>query len=108
MTLLLEPQPIPLMLEGEGTIRISGTRVTLDALVYAFLDGATAEEIAQQYPSLALHDIYSVIGYYLSNRKQIDAYIREREQTAQNVRAENERNFAAEGIRARLLARQGQ
>ena len=108
MALLIESQPIPLMLEGEGTIRISGTRVTLDALVYAFLDGATAEEIAQQYPSLALSDIYSVIGYYLSNRKKIDTYICEREQSAKNVQMENEIKFAAEGIRARLLARQGQ
>lgn len=107
MALLIEPHPIPLMLEGEGTIRISGTRVTLDALVYAFLDGATAEEIAQQFPSLALSDVYSVIGYYLSNRKQIDAYIRERERAAKTVRAENEMKFASEGIRARLLARQG-
>lgn len=108
MALLIETQPIPLMVEGEGTIRISGTRVTLDALVYAFLDGATAEEIAQQYPSLALSDIYSVIGYYLSNRKKIDAYIRERQQSAKNVRAKNEMKFTSEGIRARLLARQGQ
>jgi uncharacterized protein (DUF433 family) len=32
--------------------------------VNAFQDGATAEEMAQQYPSVPLADIYSVIGYY--------------------------------------------
>lgn len=107
MTLLIETQPLPLMLEEEGMIRISGTRVTLDALVHAFMGGATAEEIAQQYPSLELPDIYSVIGYYLHNRVKVDAYLRERRQIAQKVKDENERQFEPEGIRARLLARQG-
>lgn len=107
MTLLIETQPLPLMLEAEGTIRISGTRITLDALVYAFLDGATAEEIAYQYPSLNLPEIYSVIGYYLYNQAKVDAYILERRKTAAKVRKENESQFPAEGIRERLLARQG-
>jgi len=107
MTLLIEAQPLPLMLEKEGTIRVGGTRVTLDTLIYAFLEGATAEEIAYQYPSLDLSDVYSVIGYYLSHRPKVDAYIRERKITAREIRQENEIKFAPNGIRNRLLARQG-
>ena len=45
-------EPIPLTVDSDGVIRVAGTRVTLDSVVLAFLDGATAEEIAQQYPSI--------------------------------------------------------
>ena len=107
MTLLIETQPLPLMLEKEGAICVNGTRVTLDTLVYAFLEGATAEEIAYQYPTLDLPDVYSVIGYYLHHRAKVDAYIRERKQVARKVREESEAKFTPNGIRERLLARQG-
>ena len=33
--------------QQEGAYRIAGTRVSLDSVVYAFLDGQTAEAIAQ-------------------------------------------------------------
>ena len=104
---LIETQPLPLMLESEGAIRVGGTRVTLDSLIYAFLEGATAEEIAYQYPSLDLSDVYSVIGYYLHHRTKVDAYIRERKRDARKIREENEIKFSPKGIRERLLARQG-
>lgn len=45
---------VPLTIGEDGVIRIGKTRVTLDTVVYAFQDGATAEEIASQYPSLDL------------------------------------------------------
>lgn len=53
--------------------RVGGTRVTLDTLVAAFEQGATTEEIAQQYPSPGLADVYSVIGYYLRRRDEVAA-----------------------------------
>jgi len=76
-------------------------------LLDAFLEGATAEEIAYQYPSLDLSDVYSVIGYYLHHRTKVDAYIRERKRDARKIREENEIKFSPKGIRERLLARQG-
>jgi uncharacterized protein (DUF433 family) len=38
----------------EGAYRITGTRVSLDSVVYTFLDGQTAESIAQSSPVLTL------------------------------------------------------
>ena len=70
--------------------------------------GATPEEIAQQYPSLDLADLYSIISYYLSNREEVEHYLRERQALAQEVRRENERRFDPHGIRERLLARKKQ
>jgi uncharacterized protein (DUF433 family) len=68
MTLVIDSEPVPLAVDVEGVARVGGTRVTLDTLVAAFEQGATAEEIAQQYPSLGLADVYAVIGYYLRRR----------------------------------------
>jgi hypothetical protein len=48
--------------------------------VYAFNQGASAEEILQQYPSLALADIYATISYYLQHRSSVDDYLKERQQ----------------------------
>jgi uncharacterized protein (DUF433 family) len=39
---------LPLETDADGVVRVSRTRVTLDTLVQAFTEGATAEEIAQQ------------------------------------------------------------
>ena len=106
MTLLIETQPLPLLLDTDGVVRVSGTRVTLDTIIYAFLDGATAEEIAQQYPSLSLPDIYSIIGYYLKQTAKVNQYLQRREKLAAKVKRQNETRFDPNGVRDRLLARQ--
>ena len=107
MTFVIETQPIPLTLDADGVVRVSGTRVTLATIIYAFLDGATAEEIAQQYPSLSLPDIYSVIGYYLNQSAEVNKYLQRREKFAAKVKKQNESRFDPNGVRDRLLARQG-
>ena len=98
-------ETVPIIKDSDGVIRIARTRVTLDTLVNAFQEGATAEEIAQQYPALSLADIYSLIGYYLRRRPEIEAYLAQRQQAAERVRQENEARLDPAGIRARLLAR---
>lgn len=56
---------------------IKGSRVSLDSIVYAFLNGQTAESIAQSFPVLSLEQVYGAITYYLAHRSQIDAYLSE-------------------------------
>ena len=108
MTLAVAADPIPLQTTADGALRIGVTRVTLDTVVEAFLDGATAEEIVQQYPSLQLEDVYSVLGYYLRRRAEVDSYLEKRQQFAATVRQENETQHDPAGVRARLLARKPQ
>ena len=96
---------IPLKMDKDGVIRVSKTRVTLDTIVSAFLEGLTAEEIAVQYPVVPLADVYSVIGYYLHQKKRVDDYLKRREKFSEKVRKENEARFDQSGIRERLLAR---
>ncbi len=108
MTLMIEAEQVPLKATVDGVWRVGGTRVTLDTVVAAFNDGATAEEIVHQYPVLRLADVYAVIGYYLQHRSEIEAYLRERQQQAEAVRRENEARFDSRGIRERLLARRAE
>jgi uncharacterized protein (DUF433 family) len=96
---------IPLRTDADGVVRVGNTRVTLDTLVGAFRDGATAEEIVQQYPSLDLADVYSVIGYYLRRTPEVDAYLQKRKKDAEASRSQNESRFDPSGVRARLIAR---
>ncbi|GMV34626.1 MAG: hypothetical protein DCC59_11605 [Chloroflexi bacterium] len=96
---------VPIKMNKDGAILVSKTRVTLDTIVGAFNDGATAEEIAHQYPSVPLADIYSVIGYYLRQKKQVDAYLKRRAKQAKEIRKFNEERLNTSGIRERLLAR---
>ena len=65
MSIAIVSISIPLNIDQCGVIRVTHTRVTLDTVVYAFLDGATGQDIAQRYPSLDLGDVYAVLGYCL-------------------------------------------
>ena len=96
---------VPIHTDADGVVRVAGTRVTLDTIVGAFNAGATAEEVAQQYPTVPLVDVYSVITYYLRHKPEVDAYLEDREALAERVRADVERRFPSAGIRERLLAR---
>ena len=49
--------------------------MTLDTIVAAFKHGATAEEIAYQYPSVQLADIYATITYYLRKTDEVNDYL---------------------------------
>src|SRR5215207_4510374 len=99
MMLSTVTEPVPLQTDQDGVIRVGGTRVTLDTVVAAFREGATAEEIVQQYPSLQLADVYWVIGYFLQHQPEIDSYLAERQQRAALLRTQNEAQFDPVGIR---------
>ncbi|MDT7541116.1 MAG: hypothetical protein QOE33_1020 [Acidobacteriota bacterium] len=86
-------------------MRVAGTRVSLDSIVHAFNEGATPEEIAQDFPTLDLAVIYSVIGYYLQNRTEVEQYLEQRKVQRGEVKKEIESRFDPHGLRERLLAR---
>jgi uncharacterized protein (DUF433 family) len=105
MALMIADTPVPLATDAHGVVRVAGTRVTLDTVIAAFKAGATAEEIAIQFPSLNLAAIYAVLSFYLSHKDSVDVYLQERQQQAEQVRREIEGRFDTAGIRERLLAR---
>jgi uncharacterized protein (DUF433 family) len=59
---------------------LAGTRVSLDSVVLAFLDGLSPETIvAECFPVLTLEQVYGAIAYYLSHRDEINAYLKQAE-----------------------------
>ena len=57
-----------------------GTRISLDSIVYAFLDGDSPESIAIHFPLLSLEQVYGAITFYLANQELIDKYLKNGEQ----------------------------
>ena len=98
-------QTLPLTQWEDGTIRITGTRVTLDAIVNQFKLGATAEQIHDSFPAASLKDIYGAIYYYLAHTETVNAYMREQQKAAVDTRQWVESQPGNRGLRERLLAR---
>lgn len=99
---------------GADDIRLKGTRMGIETILYAYIhQQRTAEEIAQIYPQITLEQIYATILYYLHNQTQMTQYLtdwldycaqREREQdenpsaiVAQLKQIKAERSVAAHG-----------
>jgi uncharacterized protein (DUF433 family) len=57
---------------------VAGTRVSLDSVVFAFLDGLSPETIVTEcFPVLTLEQVYGTITYYLAHRADIDRYLQQ-------------------------------
>ncbi|MDQ3650599.1 MAG: DUF433 domain-containing protein [Acidobacteriota bacterium] len=105
MSVVIEAEPVPLVRLDNGTIRIEGTRIPLERVVYSWLMGESPEGIVESFDSLKLADVYAVISYYLNHKAEVETYMREREAEGERIRTEMEKLFPPEGLRARLLAR---
>jgi uncharacterized protein (DUF433 family) len=108
MSTLETKQALPLTLWEDGTIRITGSRVTLEAIIRQFKLGATAEQIQDSFPSLTLQQIYGAIFYYLANTEAVEEYLCQREEAAAEGRRFIESHFDTTALRARLRARRDQ
>jgi uncharacterized protein (DUF433 family) len=96
---------IPIYSDGDGRIRVSGTRVLLDLIVHAYHQGETPEHIVQMYPTLTSDQVYLAIGYYLRHRDTVDAYIQRMDEEAERLKQEIEAQYPPQVTRAELMAR---
>jgi uncharacterized protein (DUF433 family) len=105
MRTTIEPTNIPLRADPDGTIRVGGTRVTLDVIIDAFRGGETPEQIAEGLESVTLADVYAAITYYLFHREQVEQYMQSREQIARAIGSNIARLQDSSNLRDRLMAR---
>jgi uncharacterized protein (DUF433 family) len=70
---------VPLRRDESGALRIGKTRVLLELVIQAYHLGETPEGIVDMYPSLSASEVYAVIGYFLANTAEVDAYVLARE-----------------------------
>jgi uncharacterized protein (DUF433 family) len=96
---------VPLQYDDNGVIRVGDTRVPLETVISSFEQGATAEQIAYQFPALRLADIYTVIAYYLNHREDVQHYMHRVEDEEDKMSVFTTQHFEQTGIRQRLLAR---
>src|SRR4029450_10997229 len=61
-------------LDGDA-YRITGTRVSLDSIVYDYLSGLSPESIADNFDTLTLEQVYGATHYYLSHRDEVDRHL---------------------------------
>lgn len=100
---------VPLQMDQDGIIRVGGTRVTLKVVIGAHRRGDTPEQIVEGFDVLKLEDVYTVIAYYLSHREEIDSYIRQADEEAEQRRQElaaNNPRAAAFDAKVRTLTQE--
>jgi uncharacterized protein (DUF433 family) len=52
--------------------RISVTSVSINSVIYSFLDGRRPEEIQAEHPTLRLSQVYALIAFYLEQKETDD------------------------------------
>lgn len=101
-------EPVPLRIDESGTLRVSHTRISLDLIIEAFHQGSTPEQIAARFTTLRLAEVYAVIAYYLQHQEVVDAYLRQRQQAAEEFRRHNPMCVEFRDLRNRLLKRRSE
>jgi uncharacterized protein (DUF433 family) len=83
-----------------GGYFLAGSRVSLESIIYDFLDGASPESVVDNFPTLSLEQVYGAITFYLANRSELNAYLGETEKSWENARKHQSQLPA--GLRDRL------
>ena len=104
MSLSFDPLAIPLERLENGSIRIRGTRIPFESLIYEFRNGATPEQIATDFDTLDLADVYTVSAFYLRNRLAVDQYIAGVAQSAGRLRTDIEADERTQNLTDRFRA----
>ncbi len=70
----------------ESGYRIAASRVSLDSVVYDFLNGLSPESILDHYDTLTLEQVYGAIAYYLAHRTEVDAHLQRQQDKFETLR----------------------
>lgn len=101
----LQAEPLPLHEDASGTIRVGGTRVTLESVVYAHESGSTPEEIVEDFSTLTLAHVYGALAYYHQHRDEVRQYLQRQEAGAAALRRKIEALQGPRPTRSELEAR---
>jgi uncharacterized protein (DUF433 family) len=87
---------VPLRRDADGTLRIGNSRVLLEVLLGFYLQGESAEDLHDSFPSVPLADIHAVIAYYLNHREEVDTYMADVKAQGEALRREIEAAYTPE------------
>ena len=93
------------MFLAENDIRVKGTRVGIETILYEYIHNSkTPEVIANHYYySLIVEQVYATILYYLQNQEKIGAYFEDHLEYSRKAREEQAKNPSPAVIRLRKL-----
>lgn len=91
--------------EATGRVRVGASRISIDAVVYAYNQGESPAAIVENYPALSEQAVYAVIAYYLQRKEAVDAYLNAWEERADAAERLHEAENDDAGFKERLLAR---
>jgi uncharacterized protein (DUF433 family) len=98
--------PDYLTLDADGHIHLTGHRIGLQDLVYYYNEGYSAEAMLDALPTLSLATIHKVIGHYLENQVNVDAYVAMCDAEMDRQRAVAPRGPDAAELRRRLAVKE--
>ncbi len=61
--------------DADGEIHLTGHRIGLYTVVRCHTEGRSADQIADEFPSLTLDLVRKVVAFYRDNRAQVDGYV---------------------------------
>lgn len=105
MSVVVSTSEVKLTETEAGVLRVGDSRVSLDTVIIAFSQGATPEQIVEDYDSLELAEVYAVVSYYLQNREKVEDYLARRKTQRNDLRRQIESRTSPQHIRETLLAR---
>src|SRR5947199_6438800 len=105
----LPPEVPPLRMDEGGAVRVGKSRISLDLVVEQYENGMMPDDMVRAYDTLVLADVHAVIAYYLRHRDEVRAYLKQRAEEAEALRAKIEAErprVAREELLARRSARE--
>src|SRR6266853_2108736 len=89
---------------SEDDIRLKGTRVGIETVLYDYIHRQRSPElIAQTYPSLNLEQVYATILYYLRNKEAVSKYLTDWLEWGREMRKQQNMNPSPESQRLRKI-----
>lgn len=104
-TLTLAVESPPIRIGDDDSVRIGKTRVILAVFLNAYRDwGWSAEQLAEQFPSVSLAESHIVLANYLTHRAKVAAYLKEWNAEGDDAREKWLASREGQGIQAKIRA----
>lgn len=88
-------------------IRLQDTRIGIESILYEYLYHCkTPEEIAEQFHTVSLEQVYATILYYLQNQDRMGAYLKDWLEFSRKMRQEQLQNPSPARLKMRQLKAQ--
>jgi uncharacterized protein (DUF433 family) len=95
--------PSCLTQETDGTIHVSEHRICLEHLIELARNGASQEELRNEFPTLSASLVDEVLAFYAANRSDVDAYVAKRRMESDQLYEATPKRFPLDQLRTRFV-----